>query len=67
MVEVVRVENRLLGRQKNEFVRNVVLPLQVSVQQAFVAKFDECPSEFTGQIHPPRLFLLLVVVCSRRT
>jgi hypothetical protein len=43
---------------ENEFVRDVVFAVQESFQQSFVAKIDERPSEFTGQIHSPRLLAL---------
>jgi hypothetical protein len=66
MVEVIRVENRPLRGTEDEFVRDVVLALQVSLQQTFISQLCEYPPEFTGR--STRLdFLLLVVVCSRRT
>ena len=58
MVEVIRVEDRPLGCAKNEFLCNVVPAFQVSLQQTFVTTVDKYPSEFTGEIHPPRLFAL---------
>ena len=66
MVEVVRVQDPALGRREDQIVGNVFLPLEEAsrrrLSRSSINDFLSSRERSTR-----RLFLLLVVVCSRRT
>lgn len=66
VLKIVRVEDRSFWGRKDQIVRNIILASQVGIQQSLISEREQYGPQFARQ-SPRRLFLLFVVVYSRRT
>jgi hypothetical protein len=66
VVKIVGIKDRSVGRRERQLIGDVVLTFQECLQQPSVAKFNRTRLN-SRERSTRRLFLLLVVVCSRRT